>query len=289
VAIHLSINRDQKLQQQGFVLVAALWLAALAIVIATEFTLRVRTNVLLATRKLQTSELSAIADGMIRLTVWKLANGKPAPNNGERTACSWKQDVHVVWSIQDHGGLVDVNLAAAPLVANVFRASGASESVASTLVSELFDYRDIDNLTSGGNEESQTRSGAPNKNLPLETVEEIDLLPSMTDEIYWKSKDFLTTLSGQQTFDPATAPRLLKESLGFAPETSTFHGPSQKRSFRLEATAFHVSGATSTTSADVILILQPEAPYRFITWNTHDSGKQSPPKQIVSANPCVTE
>jgi general secretion pathway protein K len=170
--------------QRGFVLIAALWLSALAVVVATEFTLRVRSTIALSSSVLQTSELSAIADGMVRLTAWRLATGKDIPLNGEQQLCLWKNKVVVATKVQDHGGLLDMNLAATDLLEHVFQAAGASPSQSTLFTTEMLDYRDVDLITPQGNNEPILRDGKANKNSPFDTVEELDLLPSMTDELY---------------------------------------------------------------------------------------------------------
>jgi general secretion pathway protein K len=279
---------SSKSKQSGYAIVAAVWLAGLALLVASEFSLRVHTSTLLSANHMRSAELSSIASGMVRLTAWRLSNGKDMPVNGEQTFCAWNATTDILIAVQDHAGLVDLNTGNVNLYRILFEGLGLDANRARTLADEISDYRDVDSILLTGGTEKLLRNGASVKNAPFETVEEIDLLPSMSDDFYWKIKPLVTTMSGMGSFDPATAPLDLAAALSRnADRISAYHAPSSRRAFRIAITARHKSGTTYAVVSDVLLVLQPDRPFSVVTWNTPAVPLEMP-AQLGQLQACFT-
>jgi general secretion pathway protein K len=275
-------------KEAGYAIVAAVWIAGLALFVATEFSLRVRTNTLLSANHVRSAELSGIAAGMVRLTAWRLSTGKDMPMNGHPQFCAWNATTDVSISVQDHAGLVDLNAGDINLDRMMFEGLGLDENRALKLADEITDYRDVDSISQAGATETLLRNGAFFKNAPYETVEEIDLLPSMSDDIYWKIKPLMTTMSGVGSFDPATAPPDFTDALSRnADRVSVYHAPSPRRAFKITVTARHKSGATYAVVSDVLLVLQPDRPFSIVTWNIPAVPLEMP-AQLGQLQACFT-
>jgi general secretion pathway protein K len=258
-----------KSNQSGFAIVAAIWLSGLALLVATEFSLRVRTNTLLSASNIRSAELSAVASGMIRLTAWRLSKGQEMLANAEPMSCKWNDNTDAWVSVQDHAGLVDLNVADVSLYRMLFEGLQIGSDRARKLADEVIDYRDVDNIAQTGGPEILLRNGELFKNAPFETVEEIDLLPSMSDELYWKLKPLMTTLSSSANIDSNVMPADLKLIVSLdAERMKQYFALSTRRAFRITTTVKNKSDATYTLLGDVLLIQQPDRPFSILAWNT---------------------
>jgi general secretion pathway protein K len=252
-------------REEGYAIVAAIWLAGLALIVATEFSLRVRSNVLLSAQSVHAATLSAAAGGMVRLTAWRLSTGKDIQLNGEARLCSWNDTTDISVTVQDHAGLIDLNAADITLYRLLLEGVGIDSARARKLADEIVDYRDPDTNALTGGAEGTLRNGAPFKNAPFETVEELDLLPSISDDIYWKLKAHFTTMSGIANLDPSVMALTAKAAL--SQKAQPYYAPSQRRAFRITVSAHNKGGSTVSIASDVLLILQPDRPFSIITWN----------------------
>jgi general secretion pathway protein K len=266
--------------KQGYAIIAALWLAGLALALVAEFTLVTRSSVNLNASRLRTAELSAASSGMIRLIAWRLAAGKIELIDGRRKTCVWNNGTTMITSVQDHGGLLDANLSAEHLIAEIVEGLVGDRGVAVAIAAELIDYRDADTVSSRGTEEPAMRNSNTNKNAPLETIEELDLLPSITDDIYRRIKPAFTTFSGQSGIDPETMPKDLKEMFGRLTNRESNFVRSSRRNFQISVTAKNDFGASHTTVANVIMLQQPSQPFQIVTWNQTFEALESDSKQL---------
>jgi hypothetical protein len=265
--------------RRGYAIVAAVWLAGLALAVTAEFSLHMRSNVLLSASRLRTSELDAISAGALQLTAWRVATETFPKINGEAQLCAWNADVTLAIRAQDHGGLLDANLAVPQLLEDVFMQLGVDQQRARKLSQEMIDYRDVDDQNQAGGPELLMRNGAKNKNAPFETAHELDLMPSMTDDLYWRVKPLFTTLSSQASLDPETMPKKLTDILKVIPNSERYFTRSSRRAFRISVTATHKNGTAHTISADMVTLRQPLQPFQIVTWQSNNE-----PEKIAAAS-----
>lgn len=261
----------------GFALVAVLWICGLLAVITTALILQVRTSLLSAQREKSVAQLSSIANstvlavaaGLARLPQQELvsiANGKPQ-------ACSWSTDIAVVTSVQDQAGLVDLNTATPTLMTALLTGLGAAPAVASEINIELLDFRDQDRSPAGGNPATETYATADfqPKNGPFEIPEELDQVPSISDDLLQKLLPFVTVQSQQTGFDHSTAPVKLLTSLSAAGLSEQalqgLTAPSPLKTFAIEVRVAGSAKRQYGRRAIVSLLRQPDRPYAMLSWS----------------------
>jgi general secretion pathway protein K len=252
---------------RGYAIVAAIWLAGLALAAAAEFSLVMRNSVLVSANRLRTAELAAISGGAVNLAAWQAATETNLKLNGEPKICAWNDDVTLSIALQDHGGLLDINLAPAQLLEQVFIQLDVPNKKAGNLTQDIINYRDVDTNTAQGQQELLLRDGSVSKNAPFETVEELDLMPSMDDDLYWRLKPYFTVLSAQPSVDPETMPMELQEIFSKIQNAETYFIRSQRRAIRIRVAAVNKSGVTHATKADIIIQQQPNQPFQVTSWN----------------------
>jgi general secretion pathway protein K len=284
-----SISSAELCSDKGFIAIAAIAFAGLVMAMSIEFATIVRLNNLRAANAIHGFRAQQIADGMTRLTAWKLAEGKPLPINSEAFSCRWRNTAIVEMKIQDMGGLVDLNLAPETLLRDVFVATGEAEARASTIAQNIIDYRDPDQQRA-----LPAPSRLPMKNAPFETVEELDSVADLDGRTYQSAKTVFTPFSYQSTIDPGTAPVALRKLMGeqmtgpFAGKLAAYAGVSQKRTFLLAVRAQLVGGQRFERVATLNVLRQPDRPFVFLTWNDGPNERDVTPG-VPSMPTCFTE
>ncbi len=252
-------------------MVATIWLVGLTMVIATEFASHLRITTLLAANRVQQTKLTSIAEGMVRLTAWQLSKDSSGLGTPSPTLCSWNSDVMVEMRVQDHAGLIDLNVAPQPLLALGFEASGADASLALKLAKSIEDDRDADTLDENGGTEAAHRDGSAPMNRGFETIEELDLLPDITDDIYRRSKNLFTIYAGQPGVDFNFLPADFKS--GFSDVQKTLYSSvSPRKAFRVTAIAKSTDKLDYGVSADLVITQQPDQPFVLLTWQYVSGG-----------------
>jgi general secretion pathway protein K len=258
--------------KQGFALVAAIWLVGLTMVVATEFASHLRLTTLLAANRVQQTKLTSIAEGMVRLSVWQLSKDSTGLGTSLPSLCSWNADVIVETRVQDHAGLIDLNVAPQLLLALGFEAAGADASLALKLAKSVEDDRDADTVNENGATEAAHRDGSALKNRGFETLEELDLLADITDEIYRKAKNQFTIYAGQPGVDFNFMPTDFKSDFSDGQKT-LYSAVSPRKAFRVTAIAQSTDKLRYGVSADVVITQQPDQPFTLLTWQYVSGGQ----------------
>jgi type II secretory pathway component PulK len=275
--------------QAGFVAVAAIAFSGIVMAIAMEFSTVVRLATIRASVDQDYLKTIQIADGMARLTAWRIATGKVTVFNGTTSACRWDTETRVEITVQDSGGLIDINLAPQALLEDIFERLGEAQSSARTIAEAIIDYRDADTVAPSGVEEA---TGQKLKNRPFETVEELEAAARLSEDLYRKAKPLFTVSSFQTGVDPDTAPQNLRDLLA-EPNSGLFTGVlapyttvSQKKSFHLLVRAQLNSGKQAGRTATISVLRQPEKPFAVLTWNEGEDRPEAidPAK---STRPCI--
>ena len=106
---HLLLNiKQSSTHEPGFVLVSVIWIAGLLAVMATAFTIGIRSYTLAGRNVIQGERAQAIADGMVMLAAYKLASedllGSPHVAAGAAELCQWSTSATVSVTIQEQAG-----------------------------------------------------------------------------------------------------------------------------------------------------------------------------------------
>lgn len=264
--------------EDGFVLVAVIWIAGLLAVISTAFVLTVRSHTLLARNTVFNTKAEYVANGMAKLLALKLATettDASLDRSGATTFCQWSADISVAWRIQDQAGLVDLNTASPQLMAALFRGIGLQE----TAIDDFTDFRDADTFALAGGTEPLTYEGKSfgPKNAPFALPAEIDQLPTVNEQIFKQLLPLVTVQSQQVGFDPAVAPTQLLNLLGAAgrndPLLNTFSSPSAHKTYSIYVLVQTKQKARFLREAVVTLLLQPDRPYANQFWGRGQNGE----------------
>jgi general secretion pathway protein K len=285
----------QRLRQseEGFALVAVIWLAGLIAAISAGFALVARVHVLEAAAANRSLEAALAADGLARLAAFRLAAdpaGTGIDRDGRAIVCRWGERIVAEVSVQNHGGLVDLNAAPVNVLRRLFAGLDEGPVRAQALADAVADYRDRDEDAAAGGREPQSYDGrnfGP-KNAPFQAIEELDQIPGMEEPLYRKLKPFVTVHSLQPGFDPALMPPGLKAALGFGadgqppPEIAGFANQGQSQVFGIDVSAVFASGARYRRQAIVSLTRQPGRPFALLAWQQGGSfdalaGERAPP------------
>jgi general secretion pathway protein K len=283
-------------KEDGFVLVSVIWIAGLLAVIATAFAITVRSHTLGGSNNIYNTQAEYAADGMALFTALKLASpASPAPQlepNGEPVFCNWSEGATVSVSVQDQGGLVDLNTASPELLDVLFRSLGADAGKSISMIGALQNFRDPDSLTSDGAAEPVTFPGKTYgpKNAPFAITAEIDQIPEIDEAMFHRLMPLVTVYSQQSGIDPAVAPQHLLELLGATGETATsptrFSSPSPAKTFSIDVTAELKNGARYRRLAIISILRQPDRPFATLEW-TRGGDSGDPARLPNNGSACI--
>lgn len=294
---HQLLNiKQSSTHESGFVLVSVIWIAGLLAVMATAFTIGIRSYTLAGRNVIQGERAQAIADGMVMLTAYKLASedllGSPHVAAGAAELCQWSTSATVSVTIQDQGGLVDLNTASPPLIDRLLEGLGFAKPESEALQATIRDYRDPDYDAQTGGSEPTTYPGRKSgpKNGPFSTPEELDQIPGMTEQAFATLARVTTVSSQQMGIDVDRAPVELRQLLGIHgagdPEALALASPSPQRVFAIDAAAELTDGSRFTRHALIALLRQPDRPFAILGWQQRNWIDRKAPDASPS-QPCL--
>ena len=267
----------------GFVLVSVIWIAGLLAVVATAFAITVRSHTLAGSNVIYNTRAESVADGMALATALRLATpasaNEPFKLNAKPTHCQWSDDIAVAISIQDQGGLVDLNTASPDLLKALLQGVGTNDATSVGLVAALQDFRDPDSQSASGGIEPANFPGkvyGP-KNAPLAIPEEIDQVPELDDALFHRLMPFVTVYSQQAGIDLSSAPQKLLDLLGTRDAALRFASPSPAKTFSIDVTAELRNGSRYRRQALVSLLRQPDRPFAILAWRRGGDTSETPP------------
>ena len=276
--------------QDGFVLIAVIWIAGILAVVATTFTLSVRAHIRAVALEAVLAKAEGVADGLVQLTAYQLSRqmaqgdtAKLPALNGSPVTCRTSNDTVATIRIQDQGGLVDLNRASAALLAKVITSTGTREQDALRAAHALIDFRDSDHAPAGGGMEEATLvpRGPGIKNAAFQSVDEIaQTLPETAVDLK-RLAAYLTIYSRQEGFDPKTAPADLRRLIA-SHESERFHSISQRRYFAIDVEAVS-AGVAFRRIAIIALVGEPARPFAILDWRI---GDRAPPMAETPAKAC---
>lgn len=272
-------SKDAKLEADatgGFALIAVIWIAGLLAVTANSFGFSVRSHTLANANIMHNVRAEYIADGMADLAALRLANWRdgdpPYPLNGVASACIWSEDVSVWITVQDQGGLADLNTASPMLLTRLIGSLPTTPEVASEIVRRIRDFRDPDGMTDRQLPEEIDYDGLTwrPKNGPFEVSEELDQIPGLSFENYKVLRSMVTTHSRQPGIDFDRAPKKVLSALRIGNDAEhgslDFSSPSAGRVFGIEIAVKLANGSSYVRQSLVTLLRQPGRPFATLSW-----------------------
>jgi general secretion pathway protein K len=300
----------------GFALLAVIWILALLVILAAGLAADTGGEARLARNRVAQAQARALAEAGVTLGVYSMLDGT--------LATEWRADGsehqmdygggQLTIALQDEGGKVDLNVAPPELIEGLFGALGVEDAAALTraivdrrtafaaaspaAVPQLPAQRGIAGLAPIPGLGRGPGAGFDMRAMPFAAVEELRLIPGVTQAVYRRIRPFVTVESGNPRIDPQTAPRevllglpgVSPQEVGFllaargaasAPGSSlpTLSGVDRYvASSTLRAASVRVravtKGASFVRDAVVVLTGSPLHPIRFAEWRR---GEPEPP------------
>lgn len=275
-------KRSKNLHQNpddGFVLIAVIWIAGLLAVSATAFVATTTAQIFLSRNVSEQMRLDGAASGMAALTAYNLSQPDSTISKISKwQTCAWNTDNSIMWRVHDQGGLVDINTANPDLLLALLTGLTKNRQLAYKIQAEIQDFKDPDQIAASGSSEPTLYEGkiyGP-KNAPFETPFELDQIPEISDELFLTLQNFVTVQSQQQGIDLTVSPDglqdLLKAGVQSGVDVQQFNVPSPARVYAIDAIAYRTGGGTYHRRAVVNLLRQPEKPFALLEWRRSNAS-----------------
>ncbi len=284
---------------RGFALVMVLVVCLLLSLVAAALNSEARASLKLARAASSSLQAEALADAGVHRAMARLFDPRPdarwAADGGMHRFALDGGEVRV--QITDEAGKIDLNGAGLELIAGLLRAVAVPPDAAASLAGAIVDFRDEDDAGSVGGDEIRAYREAGlaygPKNRPFEIVEELRLVPGISDGLFRRLRPHLTVYTHQRGIDPAVAdPIVLSAIPQLEPGTAEailaarsrgaeagrtaaaarlpapYLARSQHRVFAIIAEGVTESGATYRRYAVVRSSRQQERPFSIHWWAT---------------------
>lgn len=263
--------------ERGLALVVVLWVIAALALIAGAMLSASMTSARIDHNSWTQLEVRTEADSAVQEAILSLFDpGHPTRLDGRERQLS-SHGVSIALSIQDQGGLIDINRAGPGLLRMLFRANGVEADTADKLVDRIIDWRSppgtrhLNGASSADYGDSEPSSRP--RNAPFQSLDELRLVLGMTPEIYERVAPALTVDSLRSDFDLRVAPReVLRIIPGMNPariesamtaRVATFARPGSAYSIVAKAQANQIR---FSRRAVVLITGDPAQPYRIVDW-----------------------
>lgn len=249
--------------ENGFVLIAVLWMLALLAVLVLALSNTVRLDVQAKANLTRQAQAEALADGVtlsIAARIVEQLAGQPAlANNGTVIRCNLDGATFDV-VVTDVAGLIDLNAAPVDLLARVIAGIGVPAARAASLAAAIADFRDIDDepLPGGAEAKDYRAAGMPfgPKNAPFETVEELDQVLAMTPAVLNRLRGLVTVHGRSPSLDLQHAPPALVAALA-ASNPADIGTTAENARAQLAAQFGATGGGLSRTHAVTVSVATP--------------------------------
>ncbi len=182
-------------------------------------------------------------------------------------------DIAVRIAIQDETGRIDLNAASRDQLRRYFAVTGAGDPDA--LADRVIDWRSPKGTASlnGASADDYGKAGVQPRRAPLQSVDELDLVPGMTPELFARLAPGLTVYSHSADFNVSTAPQAVLETIpGIDAQRAAAtiaHRPAAAahpgHAFAVVATASRAR-MQFTRRAVILLTGDPARPYWILDW-----------------------
>ncbi|WP_027148471.1 general secretion pathway protein GspK [Methylobacter tundripaludum] len=213
------------IRSEGFALVLVLWVLSLLTIMAGSFALSMRREAGIVTGSSNNAQAAAIAES--GLAVAELMLMHPDPLQRWHTDGSIYQldyaDSKVRVRLLSEAGKVDLNSADQTLLQGLMVHAPVDEQLQTRLVNAILDWRDADDLMhiEGAEKEEYKDAGLSYgpRNKPFQSIEELQLVLGMNDQVFKWLENRVTVYSGQPQVDLTQASQEVLQVLpGMDPE-----------------------------------------------------------------------
>lgn len=199
--------------QHGIALVVVLWTVALLTVIAGSFAYSMRIESSLVSSAVDRAKARSLAEAGIAyaaLDLFRPPQLRHFTSSGIPYVWNFGGQ-KVIISVQDTGGLIDLNVAKRELLGGLLAAAGvAEEEKREQLLDAIEDWRDPDDVPrlQGAEDKDYATAGLPYgaKDAPFESVAELQQVLGISPALYQQIEKALTIFSEQPGIDPGVAP-----------------------------------------------------------------------------------
>lgn len=199
-------------RQRGVALLVVLWLLILLTIVVGVYAILTRTEALQARFLLDTTKARYAAEAGLHRAAYEMFNPDMETRwvgDGRLYTMEFGTST-VEIRIIDESGKININRADVDLLTELFFQEGVDELAAVSLADAVLDWRDADEFPSeyGAEIEEYDAAGFPYgpANQPFQSVEEIQQVMGMTQEMFQNIQDLLTVSGGSGRPNPAFAP-----------------------------------------------------------------------------------
>ena len=280
--------------QQGFVLVAVLWLLAALAALATIFSLYLSNSARALALNDTALQTQALVSAGVELAAYRLrlAGEDSGPAQGSFRVRLNGAEISV--SFVSEAARVDLDAAPKELLGGLLSALGANEDEAREGADRIIAWRTKPAEETAGNEDALYQAAGrsyPPRQAPFAHVNELGLVLGLTPELVERALPFVTVFSGASGVDaliapaqviaalPGMTPLTLKqflqdratlpndnEAIAAALGEAKANATTQKsRAYRI-LTRIGLPGGRETASEIVIGLRGKEEPYRVLSW-----------------------
>lgn len=262
--------------ERGIAIVSALWGSAIIAVIVLSVLQLIRADAGIGRSRADVAALTATADAAINIAILRLVSAPAAQPPVDATPFTIPfAGYEVRMSVRDEAGKIDANMANAATLQQALMSVGADVDVARQIAATIIAWREPPER--GGRNEGASYSY-------LQSVEELQLVPGMTPELYRRVESLLTVYSHASFITPAfSTPAVLNvfraldsgadaeyrrmedERLGLRPRASS-PGVSLGHAFTITAEVRGGGSARVVRTAVIRLTGQRQAPLLIYRW-----------------------
>jgi general secretion pathway protein K len=251
---------------------------------ALSFSRTMRAETRLITHSLNAVQSEQLAQSGIWLAVQSLVDSRAAQQSDVALQQKAEMQGKLSISIQDQNGLMDLNYAPPDLIQTALTGLGWSNLKAEAVTHQIIDWRDKDHdKQASGAEDIDYRAegrayGA--KDAAFNTVEELRLLPAVSESDFRKISGFFTVYSQQRSINPTLAPTALLMALtqsGASDRdslvkdldgTASWLNQRSGRAFSIVSSA-SVNNSESQIEAVILRNPDQQRQYAVLSWRRH--------------------
>lgn len=197
--------------QAGVALVLTLWLLTLLTLLAAGYSYAMRTETRLTIHGVALARARAMAEAGLWLAVGDVL--KPREDrqwraDGTRYPIDFGEGT-IELRIQDEAGRIDLNTATSELLRGLLQRSALRQDEVTLLLQAILDWRDRDPRRGrpGAEDGGYDVAGYSVKDGPFNSIDELRLVPGMTNAVFKDMYSALTLHSLQSGINPMVAPR----------------------------------------------------------------------------------
>lgn len=215
-------SRPASHRERGIALVLVLWILALVSVLVITFTGDARTDLRIARNQYENARARALADAGVSVAILGLLDPSPEARwraAGEEHGIAYG-DGSIRVSAQDEAGKISLNDAPAEMFAGLFQTLGEPPGDSAELAAAIAQWRDRRRSEwAAASDPSAAGAGYAQASEPFQALEELRLVPGVTNAVFERVSPYLTVYGYGAQVDALTAPvQVLRSLPGLSPQ-----------------------------------------------------------------------